>query len=525
VRDRLLVVGWDGADWDILRPLMDRGDLPTLSAMVAEGATADLLSTIPYQSWSAWSTFLTGVGPAGHGVYDFVERDPTRPESRVPVSSRSIRVRTFLKILSDAGHEVRAGNIPVTFPPIPLRGRIISGVAIPPGAEYVRPADWAEELDRTAPFPVNGMEWMRFGDRPERLVAEARSFVERRTNSFLALLEGQWSAAVCVYVAPDRLQHPFGAFLLPSHPKYASASSSPLGEQIRAVYRVLDEDLARLRDAAGPTTTTVLISDHGFRPITRMASLQQTLADLGFTVPARMAGNLWSLRRSRWVRSIANHPAARAIRRRVTPAAIEWSRSVAYDSATGWGVSVNLIGREPKGIVEPRDMDRVVEDIRLALLSYGDPSTGLPVAARVHRREDLFDGPYSSLSPDLVVEPTDMLAFGPGTSAFWDTEWPTGTHRRRGVLVAAGGRAAPSDLGERHLADVTATALAFFGLHPPGEGRAIEEISGVEGGSHTPEDAPGTGAPTSEWGDTAGPATEHEEQHVAQHLRDLGYIE
>ena len=85
MRDRLLIVGWDGADWDILRPLMDQGELPTLSSMVEEGATADLLSTIPYQSWSAWSTFLTGLGPAGHGVYDFVERDPTHPERRVPV--------------------------------------------------------------------------------------------------------------------------------------------------------------------------------------------------------------------------------------------------------------------------------------------------------------------------------------------------------------------------------------------------------------------------------------------------------
>ena len=523
MRDRLLIVGWDGADWDILRPLMDRGD-STLSSMVADGATAGLLSTIPYQSWSAWSTFLTGLGPAGHGVYDFVERDPTRPEARVPVSSRSIKARTFLQFLSDAGHEVRAANIPVTFPPFPLRGRIISGVAIPPDSEYVLPADWARELDRTAPFPVNGMEWMRFGDHPDRLVAEAKFFVERRTESFLALLEGDWSAAACVYVAPDRLQHPFGAYLLPSHPGYSTSSSSPLGEQIRAVYRLLDEDLARLRQAAGPTTTTVLISDHGFRPITRMANLRQTLAEMGFAVPARMAGNLSSLRRSRWVRALAARPTGRAIRRRVTPPTVDWSRSVAYDSATGWGVSVNLKGREPKGIVDPNDYERVVEDLRLALLAYRDPATGSPIAAQVHRREDLFDGPYASLSPDLIVEPTELMAFGPGKSLSWDTEWPTGTHRRRGVLVASGGRTSPSDLGDRHLADVTATALAFFGLHGPGEGRAIPEISGAEE-SETTDVIPGSEIPALAWDDVPGPATEQEEEHISQHLRDLGYIE
>ena len=426
--------------------------------------------------------------------------------------------------MSDAGHEVRAGNIPVTFPPFPVKGRIIAGVAIPPDSEYVLPASWARELDQTAPFPVNGMEWMRFGDHPDRLVAEARFFVEHRTQSFLALLDGEWSVAACVYVAPDRLQHPFGAYLLPSHPGYATSSSSQMGEDLRAVYRMLDDHLSRLRKAAGPAATTVLISDHGFRPITRMVSLRQTLAELRFTVPARMAGNLSSLRRSRWVRALATRPAGRAIRRRLTPPTIEWSRSVAYDSATGWGVSINLKGREPKGIVDPKDFERTLEDVRHALLSYRDPATESPIAAGVHRREELFDGPYASLSPDLIVEPAELVGFGPGKSPSWDTAWPTGTHRRRGILVASGGRTEPSALGERHLADVTATVLAFFGLHGLGEGRAISQISGAEEPGAIQVDS-GAESPPPAWSEVAGPATEQEEDHIAQHLRDLGYIE
>jgi hypothetical protein len=90
--------------------------------------------------------------------------------------------------------------------------------------------------------------------------------------------------------------------------------------------------------------------------------------------------------------------------------------------------------------------------------------------------------------------------------------------------VASGGRTETSDLGERHLADVPATVLAYFGLQRLGEGRAISEISGAEEPGTIQVDS-GTESPPPAWGEVPAPATEQEEEHIAQHLRDLGYIE
>src|SRR6059058_1469019 len=129
--DRLLIIGWDGADWDILDDLLARGLLPNVARLLEEGGRGTLRSTIPSHSWAAWSSFLTGMQPTGHGVFDFVERDETDPQRRIPVSSTSIQAVTFLERLSGAGHEVRCADVPVTFPPISVRGRMISGVAIP----------------------------------------------------------------------------------------------------------------------------------------------------------------------------------------------------------------------------------------------------------------------------------------------------------------------------------------------------------------------------------------------------------
>jgi predicted AlkP superfamily phosphohydrolase/phosphomutase len=79
------------------------------------GARANLESTIPSHSWAAWSTFMTGLNPGGHDIYDLVERHPTDPGKRIPVSSRSLKAATFFERLSEAGRgsrRQRSGHVP-----------------------------------------------------------------------------------------------------------------------------------------------------------------------------------------------------------------------------------------------------------------------------------------------------------------------------------------------------------------------------------------------------------------------------
>ena len=91
---RVLLIGWDGADWRILDPLLERGDLPNLQALIDRGQKDVLRSTVPTHSWAAWPSFLTGVDPADHGVYDILETVPGT-HKQYPVTYRSIRERTF----------------------------------------------------------------------------------------------------------------------------------------------------------------------------------------------------------------------------------------------------------------------------------------------------------------------------------------------------------------------------------------------------------------------------------------------
>ena len=96
---RVLLIGWDGADWRILDPMLESGVLPNLASLIARGGKATLKSTLPTHSWAAWPSFLTGVDPADHGVFDILEARGGSAR-QFPVSFRSIKERTFLADLT-----------------------------------------------------------------------------------------------------------------------------------------------------------------------------------------------------------------------------------------------------------------------------------------------------------------------------------------------------------------------------------------------------------------------------------------
>ncbi|HEX3299874.1 MAG TPA: alkaline phosphatase family protein [Actinomycetota bacterium] len=517
MRQRILVVGWDGADWDIVDDLLSRGLLPNLEQLIARGGRGTLLSTVPSHSWSAWSSFLTGYNPAGHGVWDFVERDPTDPDRRIPVSSTSIRRTTFLDRLSAAGVEVRAANIPVTFPAWEINGRMIGGVAIPPRASFVTPSDFATELRERAPFPINGLEWMKFERNPDRLIDDARHLVQQRTSSFEVLLEGSWDVAVCVFLAPDRLQHPLGAFLLPTHPLHDQVTDSPMADALRGVYRLVDEALGRLVACAGPDALTIVMSDHGFRPVERQANLTAILRELGFAAAGSRNDLAHSVRRWAPTRAITHSRVGYALKHLIrAPAMLDWSRTVAYSAGTSGAISVNLKGREIHGTVEPADYDTVRRDVAEALLSYRNADTGDQPVAGVLLREDLPDGDHADLGPDLLARPAPLWSFRANIDAqTQSSRWPSGDHRQEGILVAS--QAAAADLGPWSITDMAPTLLAMQGLTASGvDGHPISMIA-RDTGDLLESDHTGSVE--------ADAVTREEQEEVAQHLRDLGYIE
>src|SRR3712207_6827594 len=151
--------------------MLDAGELPNLASLMKRGAYGDCLSTVPSHSWCAWPSFMTGLNPAGHGVFDILEYKPGAAK-RLPVTYRSIKARTTIDDLSDAGKTTIAANIPLTFPAPPIRGKVIAGGVLPAGRPFTHPRELEQELEAHAPFPINGMSWTTYHNRPEAFLEE-----------------------------------------------------------------------------------------------------------------------------------------------------------------------------------------------------------------------------------------------------------------------------------------------------------------------------------------------------------------
>jgi len=126
----LFVVGWDGADWKLLDPLMQRGLLPNLSALVARGRTWNLETVNPMISPLIWTTIATGRSPVDHGIADFQELDP-KTRARLPISGWSRKVPALWNAASDKGLKVGVVGWWATWPAEKVNGFFVSDRAAP----------------------------------------------------------------------------------------------------------------------------------------------------------------------------------------------------------------------------------------------------------------------------------------------------------------------------------------------------------------------------------------------------------
>jgi predicted AlkP superfamily phosphohydrolase/phosphomutase len=501
VANRVLVVGWDGADWDILDPLLAAGELPALGALVERGRRGVSRSSLPTHSWAAWPTFLTGRDPAGHGVFDILEYRPGE-HRRLPVSSRSILAPTWPERLSEAGKTTLLLNVPLTYPPPAIRGVVIAGGVVPPGTAYSHPPDVGPRVD----WPINGGSWTTFRHRPLELVDELESLTRRRAAAVRRLLdEHEWDVACAVFVSPDRLQHCLLEYVHPGHPAHTEVAGSPVAERVRDLYRLLDRELASFLERTDEDDLVVFMSDHGHQPCTRALSMNKVLEHLGFLRFGRGSAlvNLLSWGRVRSFARVAYDRLGLHGRVRVPTPPIDWSATRAYTSvvSTGEGVSVGLAGREPEGIVHEADYERVRDEVAQALLEFADPETGRRPIGRVLRKEEVLSGPYLDRAPDLLLEPAPFYSLTHARRLVEDADWLSGDHRPEGVYVLTGPAIAPGLGPEISLADFAA------------------EIVGASGVELEPEWS--RAAPA----EPVGVLSEDDEREVEERLRGLGYLE
>ena len=550
-RRDVLVLGLDGASWDVIDPLLAAGRLPNLAAWCAQGVRAPLASCVPPMSFPAWSSFATGLGPGRHGLFDFTQKLPGAYRLRFTNASDRVGATLFARA-SRAGRRVLALGMPASFPPESVDGLLVSGFDAPVSTGTHERSASDPALYRE--FSARAGDWMRpeldeaARDEGwhERAVASLLARIARKRDFALEALAqlraraaGERPSLACViFSESDTVAHHYWRDHDPGSPRHDPQASATRRGALAAVYAALDAACGELRAAYGEDALCAVVSDHGSGgAAARVVHLNRRLAECGLLARAGAAATSLDgvARRARdlGLRLLPPWLAEQAFRRARGAAAklesaarfggFDWTRTRAFseEANTQPGVWINLRGREAEGCVAPDDYERVRSAVIDALLDWKLPEGG-PVVARARRREEVYTGACVARAPDVVVELALDAGYGlslvstpwhaPETGSLRRLEsfeygggrgrGMNGTHRPDGIWLACGEGAAP--LAEKdlpRLEDVAPTLLAALGVGWDGalDGDAL-------GGPPRGYDA-------------------QDEALVAERLRRLGYLE
>lgn len=284
---RVLLIGWDAADWKVIDQLMARGHMPTLQSMVKNGVRGNLSTLQPVLSPMLWSSIATGKFADKHGIHGFTEPDYEGGSIR-PISSRSRKARAIWNILTHQGKKSNVFSWWPSNPAEPINGIMVSnlyqrankpladGWPMLPGT--VHPEDKERLFKRCRvhpdeltsahilPFVPNAGKIDQKNDKRigalSKMIADAASV---HAASTWAMENSEWDFTAVYHDAIDHSCHGFMKFREPRMPGVPEDLFQNYKDVVDGMYRFHDMMLERCLQLAGPDTNVILISDHGFQ--------------------------------------------------------------------------------------------------------------------------------------------------------------------------------------------------------------------------------------------------------------------
>lgn len=571
---KVVIIGWDGATWDLIDPWIAEGKLPNIAKFRSGGTSGKLRSTDPPFTFPAWTSFLTGKNPGRHGVFDFTERIPGTKKIQF-VNARRVRSQTCWRILSDSGKRVCCMGVPVSYPPEKVNGILICGFDAPGAASEadessVYPPEALAEINAAVGQYVTSANIMQLmnDDRHEEALDEILRVMDQKGRTARYLLQREaWDVFMILWGESDLIGHHFWRFCDPQSPLYTPSKSEKVRQAIYLVYKKLDDWLPQLLEECHETTVKIICSDHGFGGSgDRIIYMNKWLADNGY-LSFQGNGNaqggigfklinfakLWGLRVlppkvKAWVfrkqQGIANK-----MESYLRFGGIDWERTRAFSEELPYlqTIWINVKGREEGGTVEPGEQyDQLIAEITKKLYDWRDPDTGGKVVEVVQHRRDIYNGDWVERSPDLIVRttypgnyayqgkssrhsnpqaPIERLRIdAPGSMKFYAAK--SGTHRDYGVYLAQGPMVpAGRQLDGARLWDVMPTLFYLLGQPVPSDmdGKILTgSIKPEYLAAHAVDSAT---MDTQTAGSGERTYSDQDEKVISQRLADLGYLE
>jgi predicted AlkP superfamily phosphohydrolase/phosphomutase len=522
----VLMIGLDGATYDILDKLVERKTLRFFGELMQDGVRADLMSTRNPLTPPAWTSMMTGRSPEIHGIYDFL-RPVVSADGGVFLKindRRDNRCETLWSIASRSGVRSNSLNFFGMSPPPVIDGNVVSGF-VP--WKHLRHGTYPPSLFDTLKA-IDGLDYRYLGMDISEEKKCVQGLVEGEHDDWI-LLQGArdtaWAKLTCHLLAndpaeftavvldgPDKVQHLFWRYLDEAH---FPAERDAEFERIRALcldyYRILDENIANMVAAAGPGCDVIFTSDHGFGATTEIVYINEWLARKEYLV--------WSdnAQPDRIGQLTADH-----IKDHL--GMIDWKSTVAFcPTPSSNSIYVKVDHGSGNG-VKPDDYLEFCLRLRSELLSLrGSDGEAVVIRADLNKARGIS---YAEPCPDITLRLRDggFVSILKSSDVVVQRSAADGTHRPRGIFVGHGpsfGKGASVD--PLSILDVAPLILTLLGIPVPSdlEGRvpaeALATVREVKTGASTSQaDRPSE--------DREEPSDE-ERQALMSQLRILGYMD
>ena len=542
---RVFIIGLDGATWKILNPLIEEGTLPHLKSLIERGIQSNLISIIPPVTAPAWVSFQTGVNPGKHGIYEFDNYIPGTYRTKL-VNSQLIPLKTIWQIAGEQGKKIITVNVPITYPPYPVNGCMVTGMLTPnTKSVFTYPEKLSQEILTKVPgyrilttqnvFNLKGLK---------TFLDELIKTETKRTQVMKHLLQDHpWDLAMIHYQSTDVLQHAVYGYLDPQSHNYDKNKYA----LIKRFYHLIDKNIGELLKIVPESALKIVMSDHGFTSVNKLVHLNVFLTQNSWLkshqqgLTRRLLGStlvtLSELDRFNINRFILGRKRNRIRKSLSVGFFVDWKHTQAF-MINGWvygNIYLNLRDREKEGIVSRQRYDSLSEEIIQALYKLEDADNG-KIIRQVYRKKDIYHGPYLKNAPDLIVRPNTGYEFSPILfrkgkllRAVKPRRAHLGSHDLEGILVIQGdiiNTEASTTLKDSppHIVDLFPTILFALGLKIPDyvDGKILEL-------AFTPEYVkvnPPAFKSTPKKGITENhPAyTEQDQEQIKKRLKHLGYL-
>ena len=563
---RIIIFGLDGATFDLMRPWVAQGELPNMKRLFEGGMCGELKSVMPPMSPPAWTSFMTGKNQGKHGIFDFTERVPNSYSIKF-INSSKRRAKTIWRIMSDAGKRVAVIGVPFTYPPEEIKGVMISGFDAPgtgggvADKSTMHPPELYNELLAKVGRYYIASNLVGIKDDKARLEEVLKTLQRKIETASYLLKRERWDCFTFVIGETDAAAHYFWKYSDPFSPLAEPAQNNGLKDAILTVYKRADEFLGTILESLDKDTSFFIISDHGQGGCSnKVIYLNRWLEKEGFLrfeksgiIEAsyknakRMTLNILkqigvtlppSIKKLILTKTRIHNKFESTLRFY----GIIWKETVAYAEETPYYpmIWINRKGREPMGIVSDQEYNSLRNRIIERLCKFTDPETGKRVVRHVYKREELYNGDYADVAPDLIIDWNLDNGYAYLSKSSLDNRAKSpvsridergartvksGSHRDYGVFMAYGNNIKSNGvINGARLIDIAPTILYLLGLPIPQDmdGVVLREIFTEEFVATRPIRYSGDS-----FSDTTRGIKEYVEEDatiIQKRLADLGYL-